>query len=141
MDQIRFEAPIFDNPFSERRTIRGSRSLGVRDKKSLYVKCHRKCGACGKKIHYDEMQVGHRTAWARGGKTTFNNSVALCWSCNNNMGTQKYESYMKKMSWKIPIYLQKEKKQELKTKKKISRPRQQNLFKYPFQRNNFGFKI
>ena len=119
----------------------GKRSLGIRDKKNLYVKCHRKCGACGKKIHFDEMQVGHRTAWSKGGKTTFNNSVALCWSCNNNMGTQRYESYMKKMGWKIPAYLQKAERVKKGKVKKPKRPAQRVMFKNPFDRSQFDFGV
>jgi len=36
-----------------------------------------KCQNFGKEIKFSEMQVGHKTAYSKGGGTTLRNSVAL----------------------------------------------------------------
>jgi len=76
------------------------RSLGIRDKKILYRNAKGKCEnpACKKKIEFDEMQVGHKTAWSRGGATTFKNSVCLCYRCNNLQGTDSWIVFLKKQN-------------------------------------------
>ena len=55
------------------------RSLGINDKQILYRRAKGKCEACRKKIEYDEMQVGHRTAYSKGGATTLANCACLCY--------------------------------------------------------------
>jgi len=74
------------------------RTLGIRDKKILYRNAKGKCEnpTCKKKIEFDEMQVGHKTAWSKGGSTTFKNSVCLCWRCNNLQGTDSWIVFLKK---------------------------------------------
>ena len=74
------------------------RSLGIRDKKILYRNAKGRCEnpTCKKKIEFDEMQVGHKTAWSKGGSTTFKNSVCLCWRCNNLQGTDSWIVFLKK---------------------------------------------
>ncbi len=51
---------------------------------------------CGKEIQFDEMQVGHKTAWSRGGPSTLKNSVCLCYRCNKLQGTDSWAVFMKK---------------------------------------------
>jgi len=74
------------------------RSLGIRDKKILYRNANGKCQnpKCGKDIEFDEMQIGHKTAWSKGGRTTFKNSVCLCYRCNNLQGTDSWATFLKK---------------------------------------------
>jgi hypothetical protein len=74
------------------------RSLGIRDKKILYRNAKGRCEnpACKKAIEFDEMQAGHKTAWSKGGSTTFKNSVCLCWRCNNLQGTDSWIVFLKK---------------------------------------------
>jgi hypothetical protein len=74
------------------------RTLGIRDKKLLYRNANGKCQnpKCNKKIEFDEMQVGHKTAASRGGRATLKNCVCLCWRCNNNQGTDSWPTFLKK---------------------------------------------
>jgi len=74
------------------------RALGIRDKKILYRNANGKCQnpKCGKDIEFDEMQVGHKTAWSKGGRTTLKNSVCLCYRCNNLQGTDSWTTFLKK---------------------------------------------
>ncbi|OGJ19910.1 hypothetical protein A3K73_08130 [Candidatus Pacearchaeota archaeon RBG_13_36_9] len=74
------------------------RTLGIRDKQILYRKANKKCEnpACGEEIEFDEMEVGHKKAWSRGGKTTMENSLCLCHRCNKLQGTDSWEVFMKK---------------------------------------------
>ncbi len=55
------------------------RILGIRDKQILYRNAKGKCQnpPSNGKIDFDEMQVGHKIAWSRGGKTILNNSVCI----------------------------------------------------------------
>jgi hypothetical protein len=66
--------------------------------KILYRNAKGRCEnpACKKKIEFDEMQVGHKTAWSKGGATSFKNSVCLCWRCNNLQGTDSWIVFLKK---------------------------------------------
>lgn len=76
------------------------RTLGIRDKQILYRNASKRCEnpACGKKIDFDEMQVGHKTAWSKGGRTTLKNSVCLCYRCNKLQGTDSWATFMKKQN-------------------------------------------
>jgi hypothetical protein len=78
------------------------RRLGIRDIKILYRKSNKTCQnpTCRKKIDFDEMQVGHKTAWSRGGKTTLRNSICLCYRCNTLQGTDSWATFLKKQGVK-----------------------------------------
>src|SRR6266567_888201 len=73
------------------------RTLGIRDKKILYDEIAKgKCQNCGEEIRFSEMQVGHKTAYSKGGRTTLKNLVALCYRCNNLQGMDSWETFQKK---------------------------------------------
>ena len=80
------------------------RTLGIRDKQIIYRNAKGRCQnpACGKKIEFDEMQVGHKTAWSRGGSTTFRNSICLCYRCNKLQGTDSWATFLKKQGVEEP---------------------------------------
>lgn len=86
------------------------RTLGIRDKQILYRNAKKKCEnpACGKKIDYDEMQVGHKTAYSKGGATTLKNSAALCYRCNKLQGTDSWATFLKKQNVVDPVKAKKE---------------------------------
>ena len=87
---------LFDDDRDRKRT------LGIRDKQILYRNAKKRCQnpACGKKIEFDEMQVGHRQAWSKGGKTTLKNSVCLCYRCNKLQGRDSWATFLKKQGVK-----------------------------------------
>jgi hypothetical protein len=68
----------------------------------VYLNAGKKCQLCGKTLELHEMQVGHKKAWSRGGKTNFKNCVCLCYGCNNLMGNDNLETYLKKRGIKDP---------------------------------------
>jgi len=74
------------------------RTLGTRDKQILYRRANQRCEnpTCGKKIEFDEMQVGHKTAHSKGGSATLRNSVCLCYRCNKLQGTDSWATFLKK---------------------------------------------
>ena len=78
------------------------RTLGIRDKQILYRTANRRCQnpTCGKEIDFDEMQVGHKIAWSKGGKTTLKNSFCLCYRCNKLQGTDSWATFLKKQGVK-----------------------------------------
>ena len=80
------------------------RTLGIRDKQILYRNANKRCQnpACGKEIDFDEMQVGHKRAWSKGGKTTLKNSLCLCYRCNNSQGRDSWEVFLRKQGVKDP---------------------------------------
>jgi len=80
------------------------RTIGIRDKQILYRNVKGICQnpGCNKKIDFDEMQVGHKTAWSRGGNTTFKNSVCLCYRCNKLQGTDSWAVFLKKQGIEDP---------------------------------------
>lgn len=87
---------LFDDDCDSRRT------LGIRDKQILYRNANKRCQnpACGKEIDFDEMQVGHKNAWSKGGRTTLRNSVCLCYRCNKLQGTDSWTTFLKKQGVK-----------------------------------------
>ena len=99
------------------------RTLGIRDKQILYRNAKERCQnpACRKKIGFDEMQVGHKTAWSKNGKTTFKNSVCLCYRCNKLQGTDSWAVFLKKENIGNNKPVLKVKKTALKVKKKKKR--------------------
>ena len=80
------------------------RTLGTRDRQILYRNAKGRCEnpACGKKIDFDEMQVGHKKAWSKGGKTTLESSVCLCYRCNKLQGTDSWAVFLKKQGVEDP---------------------------------------
>ncbi len=90
------------------------RTLGIRDKQILYRNAKGKCQnpGCGKPIDFDEMQVGHKTAWSKGGNTTFKNSVCLCYRCNKLQGTDSWAVFLKKQGIEDPKAKMKESAKE-----------------------------
>ena len=80
------------------------RTLGIRDKQILYRNAKGKCQnpACNKKIDFDEMQVGHKTAWSGGGNSTLTNSVCICYRCNKLQGTDSWAVFLKKQGIATP---------------------------------------
>ncbi|MGI0016597.1 MAG: HNH endonuclease, partial [Nitrososphaera sp.] len=50
-----------------------------------------------KEITFTEMQVGHKTAYSRGGSTTMRNAVCLCYACNKLQGTDSWATFQKKI--------------------------------------------
>ena len=72
------------------------RTLGIRERQILYDRAHHKCENCSRDIEFSDMQVGHKTAYSRGGGTTLRNSVALCYGCNKKQGTDSWEVFQRK---------------------------------------------
>ena len=72
------------------------RTLGIRDKQILYIRANKKCENCGNDIDFDEMQVGHKIPFSKGGSTTLRNSVCLCYRCNKLQGTDSWATFQKK---------------------------------------------
>jgi len=79
------------------------RSLGIREKQILYDRAQHKCENCNRSIEFSDMQVGHKTAYSRGGGTTLRNSVALCYGCNKKQGTDSWEVFQKKQGKTIGV--------------------------------------
>ena len=79
------------------------RTLGTRERQILWKKADGKCQAYGKSITYLDMQVGHKTAYSRGGSTTLRNSVCLCYTCNKLQGTDSFSKFLKKLGKSSPV--------------------------------------
>jgi hypothetical protein len=73
------------------------RTLGARDRKLLWERANHRCEACGKLVDSGFMEVGHKTAWSRGGGTSLRNSVCLCHECNLKQGTDSWVVFLKKL--------------------------------------------
>lgn len=80
------------------------RTLGIREKQILYENAGGRCQnpACGKRIGFSEMQVGHKKAWSSGGRTTLKNSVCLCYRCNKLQGRDSWAVFLRKKGVKDP---------------------------------------
>jgi len=74
------------------------RTLGIRDRQILYRNAKGRCEnpGCSKKIDFDEMEVGHKNAWSKGGRTTLKNSFCLCHRCNKLQGTDSWAVFLTK---------------------------------------------
>ena len=92
------------------------RSLTPRERQFLYEQAKGRCEnpKCSHpKITFFEMQVGHRKAWANGGRTSLKNSVCLCYKCNHDQGTDSWEIFMKKLGCQTKEMKAKQAKSEL----------------------------
>jgi hypothetical protein len=80
------------------------RTLGIRDKQILYRRANKRCEnpTCNRKLEFDEMQVGHKTSWSKGGSTTLRTSVCLCYRCNKLQGTDNWATFLKKQGIEDP---------------------------------------
>jgi len=72
------------------------RTLGIRERQILYDRAKHKCENCGRDIEFSDMQVGHKTAYSRGGGTSLKNSVCLCYGCNKKQGTDSWDIFQTK---------------------------------------------
>jgi hypothetical protein len=79
------------------------RTLGIRDRQIVWVKANKKCENCGKALDFHEMQIGHKTAFSKGGSTTIKNSVCLCYACNKLQGTDTWTTFQKKQGKTIEV--------------------------------------
>ena len=79
------------------------RTLGIRDKQILYKRAGHKCENCEREIEFSDMQVGHKTAYSKGGSTSLRNSVALCYGCNKLQGTDSWETFQRKQGKTLSI--------------------------------------
>ena len=79
------------------------RTLGIREKQILYERAQKKCENCGRGLEFSDMQVGHKTAYSRGGNTTLKNSVVLCYGCNKKQGTDSWEVFQRKQGKTVAI--------------------------------------
>ena len=102
--------PLFDNPYNARISMgfleedeTPRRSLGTRDRQILYERAHHKCENCGKDLSFTEMQVGHKTAYSRGGSTTLKSVACLCYGCNKLQGTDSWEVFQRKQGKTVAI--------------------------------------
>ncbi|MFC1920631.1 HNH endonuclease [Chloroflexota bacterium] len=93
---------IFDGFYND--GLDSKRTLGIRDRQILYRRAGKKCEnpTCGKKLEFDEMQVGHKTAWSKGGRTTLASSKCLCYRCNKLQGTDNWATFLKKQGIEDP---------------------------------------
>jgi len=78
------------------------RALSSRDKQILYLRANKRCQnpACNAKIDFTQMQVGHKRAWSKGGRTTIKNSVCLCYRCNKLQGRDSWTIFLRKQGVK-----------------------------------------
>lgn len=72
------------------------RTLGIRERQILYDSAQKKCENCSRDLEFSDMQVGHKTAYSRGGNTTLRNSVSLCYGCNKKQGTDSWDVFQRK---------------------------------------------
>lgn len=86
------------------------RSLGKNDRDILYINAKKRCEnpACGTKLEYHQMQVGHKTAYSKGGATTLKNSVCLCYGCNKLQGTDSWAVFLRKQNVVDPVKAKRE---------------------------------
>ena len=54
------------------------------------------CFCCGRSLHYDDAEIGHIQARAKGGKWSLDNCRLICRTCNAGMGTMNMKTFMKK---------------------------------------------
>jgi 5-methylcytosine-specific restriction endonuclease McrA len=71
------------------------RSLNSREKEWLWEHAKRRCEACGRKLDFKEMQIGHKTAYARGGATKLTNSVCLCPNDNRRQRIMPFKKFLR----------------------------------------------
>ena len=76
------------------------RTLSQKDKEHLWRNAGEKCEnpRCRTPLKFPEMQVGHKTAYSKGGATTLKNSACLCWPCNKLQGTDSWAVFLKKQN-------------------------------------------
>lgn len=96
------------------------RTLSLRDRQILYERARGRCEACGKKISFSEMQVGHKRAYSKGGATTLANAVCLCYKCNKLQGTDSFETLKKKLKGTYGKKTKKRSKNKRKSKRSQS---------------------
>jgi len=95
---------MLNSLFGSGRERDSKRTLGERDRQILWIRATKRCEnpACGKKIEYIDMEVGHKTAWSKGGRTTLANSKCLCPSCNKRQGNDSWAVFLKKQGTEDP---------------------------------------
>ena len=80
------------------------RTLGTNDREHLWRSANKRCQnpKCNRKLEFTQMQVGHKTAWSKGGRTTLANSVCLCYECNHLQGRDSWATFLKKLGVEDP---------------------------------------
>ena len=74
-------------------------------RKNIFERDKWQCQYCGKKPNKSDLNLDHVTPRARGGKTTWDNIVASCFTCNGKKGSKTLEQ----LGWKLRANPQKPK--------------------------------
>ncbi len=67
---------------SKRFFTRDDKKLLYQDLPNGYSKGKKICPDCGKEFTFDELEIDHKLAWSKGGKTILSNAQLLCKHCN-----------------------------------------------------------
>lgn len=68
------------------------------NRRVVFMRDAYECGYCGAK---DRLTIDHVLPKSRGGKTSFENTVTSCWTCNNKKGDKTPVEAKMKMSKKL----------------------------------------
>jgi transcription elongation factor Elf1 len=74
----------FNNPYDDDKNKRDSRrNFTKSQQKKIFdkQKDHR-CAICGEKLELSSTHYHHKKPWAKGGKTTVQNGIAVCANCH-----------------------------------------------------------
>jgi 5-methylcytosine-specific restriction endonuclease McrA len=55
------------------------------------------CYTCGTELRFRDMECGHVVAHALGGSTELANLMAVCRTCNRDMGIRNLEAYRRRI--------------------------------------------
>lgn len=78
-----------------RRNNMGAGAILGFSKRAVYIRDNYRCVYCKKKA----TTIDHVLPISRGGKTTYENCVASCFSCNSKKGSK----LLSEMGWKYPV--------------------------------------
>ncbi|AVR98215.1 NBR1-Ig-like domain-containing protein [Pseudoduganella armeniaca] len=75
--------------------VRGARSYTTKERQMIYERAGGKCEYCGKDVQMkssgkaDSMEADHMVSWKNGGKTTMENGVSSCLTCNRSKSSKQ----------------------------------------------------
>jgi len=88
---------LLDKPKAKRKAIPKAKRDRVWNKYIGVDEPAGKCYACNKPIHYQEFEVGHNRALAKGGSDEISNLRPICHKCNKDMLTMSIETFKVKV--------------------------------------------
>lgn len=79
------------------------RHLTQQERREIWNKTNRRCGYCGVRVRFEEMQIDHMRPLARGGSNRESNLMCSCAYCNEYKAARTVEQFRHAVKYSVQV--------------------------------------